>query len=138
MFSLWQMSLMSQRMLTHPEHLVLPFLHTAFCLNSSYAMYHLPTLACWSIILLDNGWGFVFTDIYLAVSKSTKTVCCCPIKWRVHVTWAWYSSLDNSMKSSCGWADSVTDSHITGPRFKTRLVWYFLPSFLLTTTMTAS
>ena len=35
-------------------------------------------------------------------------------------------------------ADSVMDSHTTGPGFKTRLVWYFLPSFRLTTTITSS
>ena len=31
--------------------------------------------------------------------------------------------------SSCGRADSVMDSHTTGPGFKTWLVRYFLPSF---------
>ena len=36
-------------------------------------------------------------------------------------------------RSSCGQADSVIDLHTTGPGFKTRLVRYFLPSFLLTT-----
>ena len=40
--------------------------------------------------------------------------------------------------SRCGRADSVLDSHTTGPGFKTRLVRYFLLSFRLLTTMTAS
>ena len=40
--------------------------------------------------------------------------------------------------SSCGRADSVIDSHTTGPGFKTRLVRYFLPSFRLTTTASKS
>ena len=40
--------------------------------------------------------------------------------------------------SSCGRADSVMDSHTTVPGFKTRLVRYFLPSFRLVTTITAS
>ena len=35
------------------------------------------------------------------------------------------------IESSCDRADSVMDSHNTGPGFKTRLVRYFLPSFLL-------
>ena len=34
--------------------------------------------------------------------------------------------------SSCGRADSVMDSHTTGPGFKTRLVRHFLPSLRLT------
>ena len=38
--------------------------------------------------------------------------------------------------SRCGRADSVLDSHTTGPGFKTRLVRYFLLSFRLLTTMT--
>ena len=33
--------------------------------------------------------------------------------------------------SSCGHVDSIMDSHATGPRFKTRLVRYFLLSYLL-------
>ena len=40
--------------------------------------------------------------------------------------------------SSCGRADSVMDSHTTGPGFETRLVRYFLPSFRLTTTIPES
>ena len=45
----------------------------------------------------------------------------------------------NNMKGSRCWrADSVLDSHTTGPGFKTRLVRYFLLSFRLLTTMTAS
>ena len=40
--------------------------------------------------------------------------------------------------SRCGRADSVLDSHTTGPGFKTWLVRYFLLSFRLLTTMTAS
>ena len=41
----------------------------------------------------------------------------------------------NKYKRSCGRADSEMDSHITGPAFKTRLLCYFLQSFLLTTTI---
>ena len=43
-------------------------------------------------------------------------------------------------KSNCGRADNVIDSHTTGPGFKTRWVRYiyFLPSFLLTTTVPGS
>ena len=41
-----------------------------------------------------------------------------------------------SLKGSrCGRADSVLNSHTTGPGFKTRLVRYFLLSFRLLTTM---
>ena len=40
----------------------------------------------------------------------------------------------SGFRSSCGRADSVMDSHTTGPKFKTQLVQYFLPSFRLTTT----
>ena len=40
--------------------------------------------------------------------------------------------------SSCGRADSVMDSHTTGPRFNTRLVRCFLPSLRLTTTIPES
>ena len=40
--------------------------------------------------------------------------------------------------SRCGRADSVLDSHTTGPGFKTRLVRYSLLSFRLLTTMTPS
>ena len=51
-------------------------------------------------------------------------------------------SLDNVRVTiwggSCGRADSVMDSHTTGPRFQTGLVWYFLPRFQLTITITAS
>ena len=47
-------------------------------------------------------------------------------------------SLHCSKGSRCGRADSVLDSHTTGPGFKTRLVRYFLLSFRLLTTMTAS
>ena len=38
----------------------------------------------------------------------------------------------------CGQADSVLDSHTTGPRFKTQLLRYFQLSFRLLTTMAAS
>ena len=40
--------------------------------------------------------------------------------------------------SSFGRAESVLDSHTTGPGFKTRLLRYFLPSFLLATTIPES
>ena len=40
--------------------------------------------------------------------------------------------------SSSGRADSVMDSHTTGPGFKPQFVRHFLPSFQLTTTMPES
>ena len=49
-----------------------------------------------------------------------------------------FDSVVYNVGSSCGRADSVIDSHTTGAGFKTRLVRYFLPSFRLTTTITAS
>ena len=42
------------------------------------------------------------------------------------------------LRSRCGRADSVMDSHTSGPGFKTRLVLYFLLSYRLLTTITAS
>ena len=44
----------------------------------------------------------------------------------------------NILGSRCGRVDSVMDLHATGPGFKTRLVLYFLLSFRLLTTITAS
>ena len=49
-----------------------------------------------------------------------------------------YTGKLKSSGSRCGRADSVLDSHTTGPGFKIRLVRYFLLSFRLLTTMTAS
>ena len=47
--------------------------------------------------------------------------------------------LDGKKRGSrCGRADSVNDSHTTGPGFKTQLVRYFLLSFKLLTIITAS
>ena len=57
--------------------------------------------------------------------------------WTIHrIPFKWISqkkhSLLKSERSRCVRADSVLDSHTTGPGFKTQLVRYFLLSFRLT------